>query len=117
MLRAGYSCGHPPACDLLSQPLRRRYEAAHRGHSDQRQPPKKGTKVEALTRAYDELWTKFKRLERESKGDGSLFDLRADKVEDIALVIAETVTFDRLKRLTEELADQIAKRKPKAHAG
>jgi hypothetical protein len=97
--------------------VKRRFEAAHKVAGADPNAPRKETRVEALVRENEELWAKVRRLERESKSDGSLFDLRGDKVQDIASVIAETVSFDRLKRLHKELADQIAKRKPKAHAG
>jgi hypothetical protein len=97
--------------------IKRRFEAAHRIAASDPNAPKKETKVEALVRENEELWTRVKRLERESKGDGSLFDLRNDKVEDIGQVIEGTVSYDRLNRLAKDLTARAAKRKPKAHAG
>jgi hypothetical protein len=93
--------------------LRRRYE------SEQKPPtapgPKKETKTEALVRENEELWAKVKRLER---GDpGSLFDLKNDRVEDIARIIAERMGSDRLKRLQKAIGGEIAKLRQPAHAG
>jgi hypothetical protein len=59
----------------------------------------------------------LKKLERERADGGSLFDVRETPIKDIAKIIAETVTVDRLRRLQTEIAKQIATRKPKALAG
>jgi hypothetical protein len=93
--------------------LRRRYEAEHRPEAAP--VPKKETKVEALVRENEELWAKVKKLERSDPG--SLFDLRNDRVEDIARVIAEHMTHDRLKRLQKAIAAEIANQRKPAHAG
>jgi hypothetical protein len=93
--------------------LRRRYEAEHR--PERTDAPKKETKTEALVRENEELWAKVKKLERSDPG--SLFDLRNDKVEDIARVIAEHMSPSRLKKLQGAIADEIAKMRKPAHAG
>jgi hypothetical protein len=92
--------------------LKRRYDAAHalRGARDPA-APKKETKVEALTRENEALWSKNKSLERRAESDGSLFDLRRDSIEAIVDVIAGNVPLGRFQSLQRAMTSKLAELK------
>ena len=53
-------------------------------------------------RENEDLWTKIKKLEhRVESGDGSLFDLRRDSIEEIVNTIAGTVPLGKIRKPAE----------------
>ena len=99
--------------DKLNHPtaLKRRYDAAHKV-ADANEAPKKETGREALVRENEDLWTKIKKLEhRLESGDGSLFDLRRDSIEEIVNTIAGTVPLGRFESLKNAMVKKLAELK------
>jgi hypothetical protein len=88
--------------------LRRRYDAAHKV-AVANEAPKKETGREALVRETEDLWTKIKKLEhRVESGDGSLFDLRRDSIEEIVNTIAGTVPLGRFESLQRAMTKKLS---------
>jgi predicted Fe-S protein YdhL (DUF1289 family) len=96
---------------LLNHPttVRRKYEATHKDEIKNPLKPRKETQAQANARENIELWDKVKKLEREARDGGSLFDLKNDSVEDIAMVIVSTMSADRLKRLLAAIKKRASK--------
>jgi hypothetical protein len=88
--------------------LKRRYDAAHKV-AVANEAPKKETGREALVRENEDLWTKIKKLEhRVESGDGSLFDLRRDSIEEIVNTIAGTVPLGKFESLQRAMTKKLS---------
>ena len=71
-----------------------------------------------MEREVERLSGEVETWRRRAEADGSLFDLKRDRVADIARVIAERMSPGGLKTLQEALAGEIARLKAeKAQAG
>jgi hypothetical protein len=98
--------------------MKRRYEATRRVAPEDAAPGVRETRTQKMEREVERLTGEIDALRRRAEADGSLFDLKQDRVADIARVIAERMSPGRLKALQQALAGEIARLKAqKAQAG
>ena len=89
--------------------MKRAYEAAHQDAKAEK--PASDTSTQNLEREIERLAGEFAVWRKRIETQGSLFDLKQDKVEDVAHAIAGNVSFERLTSLQEALAVEIARLK------
>jgi hypothetical protein len=88
--------------------LKRRFEAAHRIIEPDLKTAKRETALEAHIRENESLHAQVQKLERQIEaGDGSLFDLRRDQIDDIVNVIVGRISLGRLEKLTNAMVAKL----------
>jgi hypothetical protein len=89
--------------------MKRQFEAAHRVPVDE--PKQVESPIQKRDREIERLAAENQALRKRAEADGSLFDLKGDKVEDIARAIAGNISLHRLTSLQKAIAAEIARLK------